>query len=148
LFSRAKKCIAEHRRCYDRHQALVQPEHEEQLLAQRRQGRDQLLLTRFLGLCPEAENYYHALSERRANPKFHAQKILALSEQYGTEPVVRALQDALAYSAFSCESIANLLSNAPAPRPNPAPSTSPAARTSWNWTYPPRSVLYQNPPTP
>lgn len=149
LYNPQDQCIAEHRRCYDRHQALVQPEHEEQLLAQRRQGRDQLLLTRFLGLCPEAENYYHALSERRANPKFHAQKILALSEQYGTEPVVRALQDALAYGAFSCEYIANLLEQRARPMREPGALHLTRRQDLLELDLPaPDLSLYQNPPTP
>jgi len=39
----------------------------------------------------------------------HAQKIVALSEIYGVEKVQRALEDAWAYQAFSCEYIANTL---------------------------------------
>lgn len=36
-------------------------------------------------------------------------KIVALSEIYGIEAVARALQDGLAFQAFSCEYIANML---------------------------------------
>ena len=36
------------------------------------------------------------------------QKIVALSEIYGTEAVARAMEDAFAFQAFSCEYIANL----------------------------------------
>ena len=37
------------------------------------------------------------------------QKIVALSEIYGTEAVARAMDDAFTFQAFSCEYIANLL---------------------------------------
>jgi hypothetical protein len=94
---------------YDRHQDFEKPEHVEELLAQRRQARQQQHLTRFLALSPKAGDYYRRLEEKRSNPRHHVQKIVALSEIYGVEKVQRALEDALAYQAFSCEYIANLL---------------------------------------
>jgi transposase len=101
--------IAEHPRRYDRHQDYEKPEHVQELLAQRRQARTQQLLSRFLALSPRAAEYYQRLEEKRANPRHHLQKIVALSEIYGGEKVQRALEDAWAYQAFSCEYIANLL---------------------------------------
>ena len=66
-------------------------------------------LTRFLALWPKAREYYQRLEEKRGNARHHAQKIVALSEIYGVEKVQRALEDAWAYQAFSCEYIANIL---------------------------------------
>ena len=43
------------------------------------------------------------------NPLHHIRQIVALSEIYGDQPVQRAMQDAFAFQAFSCEYIANLL---------------------------------------
>ena len=103
------RIIAEHVRSYDRHQDFEKPEHVEELLAQRRQARQQQHLTRFLVLSPKAREYYQRLVEKRGNPRHHVQKIVALSEIYGVEKVQRALEDALAYQAFSCEYIANIL---------------------------------------
>jgi transposase len=103
------RVVAEHVRCYDRHQDFEKPEHVQELLAQRRQARAQQLLTRFLALSPRAREYYQRLEEKRGNVRHHVQKIVALSEIYGTEKVQRALEDAWAYQAFSCEYIANLL---------------------------------------
>ncbi len=103
------RVIAEHVRSYDRHQDFEKPEHVEELLAQRRQARQQQHLTRFLALSPKAREYYQRLAEKRGNPRHHVQKIVALSEIYGVEKVRRALEDALAYQAFSCEYIANIL---------------------------------------
>jgi hypothetical protein len=66
-------------------------------------------LPRFLALAPHAREYYQRLEEKRGNLRHHVQKIVALSEIYGAEKVQRALEDAWAYQAFSCEYIANLL---------------------------------------
>ena len=76
---------------------------------QRKKAREQKLFLRFLALCPRAHEYYQQLEQRRLNPKHHVQKIVALSELYGTEAVARAMEDAFTYQAFSCEYIANLL---------------------------------------
>lgn len=60
-------------------------------------------------MAPCAPEYYQRLEEKRGNPRHHVQKIVALSEIYGVGKVRRALEDAFAYQAFSCEYIANLL---------------------------------------
>lgn len=103
------RLVAEHPRSYDRHQTIVNPDHEQELLAHRRQARDQHLHQRFLALGPQAQTYYEHLAQKRANPKHHVQKIVALIEIYGADKVQRALEDALVYHAFSCEYIANIL---------------------------------------
>ena len=103
------KLIARHVRCYDRHRDIEHPDHPRALLAQRRNAREQKLLGRFLTLSPKAEAYYQALAQKRLNPRHHVQKIVALSEIYGTEAVARAMDDAFTFQAFSCEYIANLL---------------------------------------
>jgi len=101
--------VAEHVRSYDRHQDFEHPDHAQPLRAQRQKAREQVLLTRFLSLCPQAPAYWEQLQHRRLNPRHHVQKILALLEIYGLDPVTRALQDAHHYQAYSCEYIANIL---------------------------------------
>jgi transposase len=103
------KLVAEHVRRYDRNQDYELPDHVAPLLLHRKAAREQKLLLRFLALCPKAHDYYQQLEARRLNPKHHVQKIVALSEIYGSEAVARALDDAFTYEAFSCEYIANLL---------------------------------------
>jgi transposase len=104
-----QKLIATHRRSYDRRQNITDPDHQKELVAQRQRSRQQTLLATFLGLTPQAETYYRRLQDKRLNAPHHLQKIVALSEMYGPEKVARALQDALAFEAFGCEYIANLL---------------------------------------
>jgi transposase len=114
-----EKLIARHTRCYERYQDIEDPDHPKALLAQRRNAREQKLLGRFLALSPQAEAYYQALAQRRLNPRHHVQKIVALSEIYGTEAVARAMADAFAFQAFSCEYIANVLESRARLRPEP-----------------------------
>ena len=109
LFYHEQKLIAEHPRRYDRHQDYLNPDHERELLQQRRQAREQQLLRRLLRLSSQAEEYYRQLEARRLNPTVHIRKIVALCEIYGEERVGRAIEDALEYQAFSSEYIANIL---------------------------------------
>ena len=114
------KLIARHARCYERHKDIEDPDHPRALLAQRHNAREQKLLGRFLALSPRAEAYYQALAQRRLNPRHHVQKIVALSEIYGTEAVARAMDDASRFQAFSCEYVANVLESRARLRPEPA----------------------------
>jgi hypothetical protein len=111
--------VAEHPRSYERHLDFEKPEHVRELLSQRRQARSQQLMSRFLALSPRAAEYGQRLEEKRGNPRHHIQKIVALSEIYGTEKVQRALEDAWAFQAFSCEYIANLLQQRERPTVQP-----------------------------
>lgn len=104
-----EKLIATHLRSYDRRQKITDPDHEKELLAQRKRARHQTLLLAFLNLTPQAEAYGRRLQEKRLNSPHHIQKIVALSEIYGPEKVARALEDALHFEAFGCEYIANIL---------------------------------------
>ena len=104
-----EKLVAEHVRSYDRNRDYELPDHVQPLLLERKKARDQKLFVRFLALSPTAHDYYRQLEQRRLNPKHHVQKIVGLSELFGTEAVARAMEDAFTFQAFSCEYIANLL---------------------------------------
>ena len=118
-FYHQDQCVAEHVRAYDRHRDFEHPDHARPLLEQRLKAREQLLLHRFLSLCPQAPEYYEQLRQRRLNARHHVQKILALLEIYGTDKVTRALQDAHHHQAYSCEYIANILEQRARPLPEP-----------------------------
>ena len=119
LISHKGQVIAEHRRSYERHKDVENPAHTEELLAQRRAGRKQQLLMKFMALSPQAEAYHRHLADKRVNPQHHVQKIVALAERYGPDKVARALEDALAYHAFSAEYITNLLAQRERPPVEP-----------------------------
>ena len=104
----AEKLIARHARSYDRNKDIEDPDHPKILIAQRRKAGDQKIFMRFLTLSPKAQEYYRELEKRRMSPRHHVEKIVALSEIYGMEPVARAIEDAFFFQAFSCEYITNL----------------------------------------
>ncbi len=114
-----EKLIATHQRCYDRRQKITNPDHVRELEAQRTKARGQTLLLTFLGLSPHAEPYARKLEDKRLHTLHHIQKIVALSEIYGREKVDRALQDALAFEAYGCEYIANILEQHQRPHATP-----------------------------
>jgi transposase len=101
--------IARHPRSYDRRQDIRDDDHEKVLLEQRKSAREQRLLSQFLALSKQSGPYYEGLTARRFNARLHARKILALSEIYGVPATARAIEDALAFNAFSSEYIAHLL---------------------------------------
>lgn len=104
-----EKLIATHVRCYDRRQDIRNPDHDKELVAQRKRAREQTWLLTVLNLSPQAELFCRELQQKRCNPSHHIQKIAALSEIYGPEKVGRAIEDALKFDAFGCEYIANIL---------------------------------------
>jgi transposase/DUF971 family protein len=104
-----ERIVAEHLRCFDRYQDIEQLDHAADLIADRQKARHQRLLLQFLRLSPQAQAYHEQLAERRLNPRHHVQKIVALSEIFGAQAVARAIEDAHALGAYSCEYIANLI---------------------------------------
>jgi transposase len=104
-----EQLIARHVRSYDRHQDIEDPDHPKALLAQRRNAREQRLLQQFLSLSRHAPAYVEGLEQRRVNPRHHLRKIVALGEIYGVDALDRAIQDGIAFAAYSCEYIANIL---------------------------------------
>ena len=116
----ADQLVARHPRSMDRHQDIEEPEHAQQLLAQRKSAREQRLLVQFLALSPRAQAYREGLEAKRVNARVHLRKILALAELHGKEAVARALDDGLELQAFSAEYIANILAARRRIGPEPA----------------------------
>ena len=104
-----EKLIASHLRSYDRRQDIRNPDHIQELLVHRRRAREQTFLQAFLSLGSQADLYARKLQEKRLNASHHIQKIVALSQIYGSDKVARALDDALKFEALGCEYIANIL---------------------------------------
>ena len=104
-----QQLIARHARSMDRHQDIEDPDHERQLLAQRKNAREQRLMVNFLALSPRAQAYLEGLETKQVNVRVHLRKILALAEIHGRQAVARALDDGLELHAFSAEYIANIL---------------------------------------
>jgi transposase len=116
-----EKLVATHPRCYDRRQDIRNPDHIQDLLVHRQRARQQTYLQAFLSLGSQADLYARRLQEKRLNAPHHIQKIVALSQIYGLDPTARALSDALAYEAYGCEYIANILEQRQRQSPAPSP---------------------------
>jgi transposase len=116
-----EKHIATHPRSYDRRQDIRNPDHIQDLLVHRQRARQQTYLQAFLSLGPQADLYARRLQEKRLNAPHHIQKIVALSQIYGLDQTARALADALAYEAYGCEYIANILEQRQRQSPTPSP---------------------------
>jgi transposase len=114
------KLVARQVRHYDRHKDYEDPDHPRALLAQRHTAREQRLLQKFLSLSRYAPAYVEGIEQRRVNPRHHLRKIVALSEIYGVDAVDRAIQDGIAFAAYSCEYIANMLEMHNRETPEPA----------------------------
>ncbi|MGH8611317.1 MAG: IS21 family transposase [Gammaproteobacteria bacterium] len=112
--------IARHARSFDRREDIEDPDHPKVLLEQRQNAREQRLLSQFLALTKNAQVYYEGLIARRFNARQHVRKILALADIYGRSDTERAIDDALAFNAFSSEYIAHLLEARARSRPQPA----------------------------
>jgi transposase len=104
-----EQLIARHTRSYDRHQDIEDADHPKALLEQRRSAREQRLLLRFLALSPNAQAYYEGLQQRRADARAHLRRIVALAEIHSPEAIARAIDDGLAFGAFSSEYITNIV---------------------------------------
>jgi hypothetical protein len=109
VFIHDQQIVAEHPRSFERHRDFEHPDHARQLRSQRLQAREQILLQRFLALCPQAQQYLTQLQSKRLDYRRHIQNIVALIEIYGNDKVARALLDTMELEAFSCEYITNLL---------------------------------------
>ena len=101
--------IASPLRSYGRYQDLLDPEHDRELVQQRRGARDQAMWQRYLRLSGRAEAFFLQMQERRPNPRVHLRKIVALSEIYGVDAVCRAMDDAFELQVFGSDYIANIL---------------------------------------
>lgn len=102
--------VARHVRSMDRHKDVDDPEHERELLVQRKSAREQRLVVQFLAISPRAQSYREGLEAKRVNARVHLRKIVALVDLHGKEAVARALDDGLELHAFSAEYIAHILS--------------------------------------
>ncbi len=115
------KLIAEHTRSYDRNRDYGLPEHDKILIERRRKAKQGILMKQFTELGPIAETYYRGLQTRRLNPATHIRKIMALLSVYGSEDLIRALEDGSEAGAFGSDYIANILEVRRRVSPQPGP---------------------------
>jgi transposase len=116
-----QQLITTHKRCYDRHQDIENPDHAKALLAQRGRAREQRLMMNFLALSSHAQEYYDGMEQRLLNVRHHIRRILALAQIYAPTEIERAIHDGLEFHAFSADYITNILEMRSRPLLEPGP---------------------------
>jgi transposase len=120
-FYHSHNLVASHPRCYERHRDFENPDHVKELLDQRRHAKDAKWLMTFYALSPQAEYYHQQLTARSLQVRVHVNRIVALTDIYGSEKVALAMDDAIASQAFSSEYIENILQQRERHTPQPGP---------------------------
>ena len=115
-----QQLVARHPRSFERHRDIEDPDHVRHLQAQRASAREQRLMVHFLALSPRASQYAQGLQAKRANPRAHIRRIVALAEIYGREALARAIDDGIELQAYSAEYLANILAARQRSAPEPA----------------------------
>jgi len=115
------KLVAEHARSYEHNHDYGLPEHDKVLIERRRKAKHGIIMKQFMELGPVADTYYQGIQTRRLNPTTHIRKIMALLSVYGSEDVIRSLEDGAAAGAFGSDYIANILEVRHRISPQPGP---------------------------
>ncbi len=113
--------VARHARSYDRRRDFEHPDHVKDLLLRRKNAQSDKLLVRFLALHPCVEEYYRKLCEVRVGTRIHVRKIMALQDVYGRDAVVKAIEAAMHFNAYSSDYIQHLLETSERNTPDPGP---------------------------
>jgi hypothetical protein len=109
IINRQSKEIASHKRCYDKHCVIKDPEHYKALLQRKKKAQHSSRRENFIALCPEATQYLEGLNNELSNPDFQLEKILSLASIYGKTATAGAIARANGYKAYGWEYIKNIL---------------------------------------
>jgi len=116
-FFHEHRLIASHVRSHERGKDVLNEEHQRELLAYKKKGKEQQALARLLRLTPKAEVFVQGVRERRMAPRRELLRTAALAEIHGEAELRRALEDAVELEAFSSEYVLNLLQQRSRPLP-------------------------------
>lgn len=101
--------VARHRRSYGRHEAIVDPRHEDALLAEKRKALGATPGGRLCAAAPEAADLLEAAVERGELPGHQTTQLLRLLDDYGAAELRAAIGEALARGTPRATSVAYLL---------------------------------------
>lgn len=103
------KEIARHRRCYDRHQLVLDPVHQEALLKEKRKALGSTPGGRLASAVPESEALLDAAFARGESARSQTTQLLRLLEDYGANELRMAIRQALQRNTPRASSVAFLL---------------------------------------
>jgi hypothetical protein len=101
--------VARHRRSYDRHCRVDDPEHVNALLAEKERAHGATPSARLINAVPSAEAFLEAAFQGGESVSATTQKLLLLLDDYGTEELRAAVEEALQKQTPRIGSIAFIL---------------------------------------
>jgi transposase len=119
--------LAQHVRCYQRGQLLVQPDHRAAALARSRRARSTALEQAFDALGPLARQFHLGLRRQPIQTGVHLRRLLGLAQLYGATELLSAITRALELAVYDAAAVENLLLAQRRRRQLPSP-TLPAPR--------------------
>lgn len=113
--------VARHRRSYERHALIVDPEHRKAARARRRRTQAREIEERFDDLGAAAKAFRLGLLRRPVKQIVHLRRILELTRLYGTSEVLAALELANEYETFDAAYVQNIIDQERRRRHAPSP---------------------------
>jgi transposase len=101
--------IARHARCWDRHAVILDPAHEEQLLAEKRKAFGSTPGGRLALAVPESKQLLDVAFQRGEPAGPQTAQLLRLLEDYGAQELRKAIQEALERNTPRASSVAFIL---------------------------------------
>ena len=101
--------IARHARCWDRHAIVLDPKHEEQLIAEKRKAFGSTPGGRLALAAPESEQLLDAAFQRGEAAGSQTAQLLRLLQDYGAQELRKAIQEALERNTPRASSVAFIL---------------------------------------
>lgn len=101
--------VARHRRSYDRHETIVDPAHEKELLTRKRRALGATPNSRLVASVPESEALLEAAFRRGEPIGSQVQQLVRLLDDYGPRALQGAVREALARETPRASSVAFLL---------------------------------------
>jgi len=121
----AGKEVAHHRRIYDKHQLIIDPDHQKAAFLLRRRSQARIVEAEFDRLCAEAKAFRLGLLRGPLRPAVHIRRILELSRIYGKTEACEAVARAVQLQTFDSAYVTNLINQQRRRRrlPSPVPLT-------------------------
>ena len=101
--------IARHRRCYDRHEIVVDPDHQDALFEEKRKARGSTPGGRLANAVPESEAFLDAAFKRGDSASAQTTKLLHMLDDYGTAELRASMCEALERNTPSASSVLFIL---------------------------------------
>lgn len=103
------RCLALHRRSFERGLAIEDPKHYEGLIAEKKKAFASKLKDRFLSLGPLAQTYLEGLCAAELQLHHHIAQIMDCVRLYGKTEVLQAIDHALKHKAYGAPYLKNII---------------------------------------